>query len=66
MQKPESAEVRRRSANDSEGLQSGFSIDRLREMEQEREAVSGQHKRQTSCLLRYSGGCGDSAVNVAH
>lgn len=35
MQKPEAAEGRR-SASDSEGLQPGFSLDRMREIEQER------------------------------
>lgn len=36
MQKPEAAEVRRKLANDSEGLQSGFSLDGTRDIKQER------------------------------
>lgn len=56
MQKPEAAEGRR-SASDSEGLQSGFSLDRMREIEQERrfckeKEISGHHRRQVSHLLQ--------------
>ena len=57
MQKPEAAEVKGRSANDSEGLQSGFSLDRMREIKQKeglgREAISGQHRRKNSRLLQW-------------
>lgn len=46
MQKPEAAEGRT-SANESEGLQSGFSLDRTREIKQER----GFAKRRKSLAI---------------
>lgn len=45
MQKSEAAEVRRRLANDSEGLQPGFSLDGMRGIKQER----GFGKRDKLC-----------------
>lgn len=61
MQKPEAAEVRRRLANDSEGLQSGFSLDGMRGIKQER----GFGKRDKP-VISYSGGCGEPTVNMGH